>query len=172
MRPSRSFLMAGFLGFLLAIPASAQIASLQEPSATTATYGSWQVRCSRQKDAAVCEMVQSFTAGNDRKIIAQLAIGQLPRTATPRAVLQVPLGVDLTQPPVLILGDRAKYIGRYIICVGRFCRAEIELPKNAVEEIAKVKKASVSFTLWGKAVVAPVTTEGMAVAFGKAIQNK
>jgi invasion protein IalB len=149
------------------------LALAQQPSFTTATYGAWIVRCQRQKEGGnVCEMVQTLTSDKDRNVmVAQVAIGQLPGTKAARAVVQVPLGVDLTKPPALSIGDKALYSGRYVICAEKFCRAEIDLPANVAEEIGKAKKASVNFTLMGRNVVVTMTTDGMAVAFDRALKG-
>lgn len=152
------------------VPLAAQpsrMALAQEASNSTETYGAWMVRCQRQKDLNICEMLQTLATGTekDRKIVAQVAIGRLPNAKAPRAVLQVPMGVDLTKPPVLIIGETAEYSGRYFICTGRFCRAEIELPASVADEIGKAKKASMRFTLLGKTVVVLITVDGMAAAF-------
>lgn len=154
--------------FLLSfVPGSARLALAQEASNSTETFGAWMVRCQRQKELNICEMLQTLATGTekDRKIVAQVAIGRLPNAEAPRAVLQVPMGVDLTRPPDLIIGEKAEYSGRYFICTGRFCRAEIELPASVAEEIGKAKKASMRFTLLGKSVVVLITTDGMAAAF-------
>lgn len=152
-------------------PGALTTALAQEASNSTETYGAWMVRCKREKDLNICEMLQTLATGTekDRKIVAQVAIGQLPNTQAPRAVLQVPMGVDLTKPPVLIIGETAEYAGRYFICTGRFCRAEIDLPIAVAEEIGKAEKASMRFTLLGKKMVVLITTEGMAAAFKKAL---
>lgn len=152
-------------------PASGRMAFAQEESNSTATYGAWMVRCKREKDVNLCEMLQTLAAGTekDRKIVAQVAIGRLPNAQAPRAVLQVPMGVDLTRPPVLVIGETAEYSGRYFICGGRFCRAEMELPATVADEIDKAKKASMRFVLLGKNVVVPITTDGMAAAFRQAL---
>jgi invasion protein IalB len=152
-------------------PASSRVATAQDAANSTETYGGWMVRCKREKEANLCEMLQTLATGTekDRKIVAQVAIGRLPNAKTPRAVLQVPMGVDLTRPPMLVIGETAEYTGRYFICTGRFCRAEIELPANVVSEIDKAKKASMRFTLLGKNVVVLITIDGMAKAFKQAL---
>lgn len=152
-------------------PTSSRQTFAQEAANSTETYGAWMVRCKRDKETNLCEMLQTLATGteNDRKIVAQVAIGRLPNADTPRAVLQVPMGVDLTKPPMLVIGETAEYAGRYFICTGRFCRAEIELPANVMGEIDKAKKASMRFTLLGKNVVVLITTDGMAKAFKQAL---
>lgn len=152
-------------------PGSARISLAQEASNSTETYGAWMVRCKREKELNLCEMLQTLGTGTgkDRKIVAQVAIGRLPNAKTPRAVLQVPMGVDLTRPPVLVIGETAEYSGRYFICTGRFCRAEIELPADVTGEIDKAKKASMRFVLLGKNIVVLITADGMAKAFKAAL---
>lgn len=165
-------LVAALLSILaLFDPVSSRVTVAQEAANSTETYGAWMVRCKRDKDFNLCEMLQTLATGTekDRKIVAQVAIGRLPKASTPRAVLQVPMGVDLTKPPVLLIGETAEYTGRYFICTGRFCRAEIELPATVAGEIDKAKKASMRFTLLGKNVVVLITTDGMAMAFKQAL---
>ena len=165
-------LVAALLSFsALFDPASSRVTIAQDAANSTETYGAWMVRCKREKDINLCEMLQTLATGTekDRKIVAQVAIGRLPNAKTPRAVLQVPMGVDLTKPPMLIIGETAEYAGRYFICTGRFCRAEIELPANVVDEIAKAKKASMRFTLLGKNIIVLITADGMAKAYKAAL---
>jgi invasion protein IalB len=160
------------LGAALAAQVAAHAAFAQEATSTTATYGSWVVRCQRQNEGGnVCEMAQTLASEKDRKVVAQVAIGQLPKNKTPRAVIQVPVGADLTKPPSLNIGEKAQYPGRYVVCTQRFCRAEIDLPAHVVQEMATAKKASISFTLLGKTIVVTMTTDGMAVAFDKALKG-
>jgi invasion protein IalB len=172
MRVSKWAAVAGVLGVIFVgqlVPGAVRA----QPSFTTATYGAWIVRCQRQKDGgAICEMVQTLTSDKDHTaVVAQVAIGQLPNTKTLRAVLQVPLGVDLTKAPSLTIGEKAQYSGRYMACDERFCRAEIDLPTNVAEEMGKAKKASLNFTLKGKNFVVTMTTDGMAVAFDRALKG-
>lgn len=156
---------------LAAMVAGGGPALAEDPTNTTATYGAWVVHCSRQKDNTFCEMLQTLAAGEERKVVAQVAIGRLPKAKAPRAVIQVPLGVDLTKKPSLLMGEQAKYEGTYITCLERFCRADIELPTTALDEIAKAKKASIAFTLLGgKKIAVPVTTDGMANALQQALK--
>lgn len=173
MKFSHVLIAAASAMLLLLAAEFPRMALAQEASNSTETYGAWMVRCQRQKDLNICEMLQTLATGTekDRKIVAQVAIGRLPNAEAPRAVLQVPMGVDLTKPPVLIIGEKAEYSGRYFICTGRFCRAEIELPASVAEEIGKAKKASMRFTLLGKTMVVLITTDGMAAALKQTLDR-
>ena len=52
-----------------------------EPQTTSATYGDWVLRCSRNGDAPtaprICEIVQSFQIQGQQGLYAQLAIGRV-----------------------------------------------------------------------------------------------
>ncbi len=52
-----------------------------DPQSTSATYGDWVLRCSRNGDAPtaprVCEIVQSFQIQGQQGLYAQLAIGRV-----------------------------------------------------------------------------------------------
>jgi invasion protein IalB len=165
------FLLWNVVGMTIVAQLSGEAAFAEEPNKTSATYGAWTVRCSRSKDANVCEITQSLAVGKNRRVVAQLAIGQLPKAKAPRAVLRVPAGVDLTKAPVLLVGDKSQYQGRYFICAARFCRAEVDLPPAATDEIAKAKKISIRFIMLEKTIELPITIDGMAVALEKALKG-
>ncbi len=115
-------------------------------------------------------MVQTL-ANRRRQVVAQVAIGKLPKVKTPRAVISVPLGVDLRVPPALVLGPKLKYEGRFLVCAGRFCSAEMDLPRKFSNELISAKKISVNFRMSGKSVVVPVETKGIANAFRAAVSG-
>jgi len=169
MRRSTFLLLASAVTVAFGFQLSSDNAFAQDPTNTTATYGAWVVRCDRRNKEPTCEMLQTLAAQNRQQVIAQVAIGRLPKAETPRAVLQVPLGVDLTKPATLQLGEKAQFQGRYFVCSANFCFSEIELPKTAADEIAVAKKASIRFFLQGKDLTVPVSTEGMAAAFKVAV---
>lgn len=138
----------------------------QQPTRTTATYGAWIVQCSTVKDAKVCEMVQTL-GQQDRRVVAQVAIGRLPNSEIMRAVLQVPVGVDLTKPVTLSFSDsdKDKFQGRYVTCTPRFCRAEFDLPATMTKLPDKLEKGAINFYLLGKMVIVPMKSDGMLAAF-------
>ena len=141
-----------------------------KPSATTATYGAWTVRCQQGKKSKICEMVQTL-ANRQGQVVAQVAIGRLPKVKTPRAVISVPMGVDLRVPPTLILGPKLAYEARFLVCAGRFCSAEMDLPRKFSNELISSKKISVNFKMSGKTAVVPVETKGIANAFRAAVSG-
>lgn len=164
MRVMRTSLVVAISGLVACLPDWAVHAAAQQPSSTTATYGSWVVRCNTVDKARVCEIVQSLAAKN-KLTVAQIAIGHLPGSKAVRAVLQVPVGVDLTKPASLVFGEKDTHAGRYVICTTRYCRAEMDLPAAATGQFEKLKKAVVRFHMGGKTVMVPMDVNGMSAAF-------
>jgi invasion protein IalB len=74
----------------------AQTPSLETgPTATTATYGDWVVRCGQSNDTQVCEVAQTIYLQGQQAPIAIVAIGRDKKTSPLRMVLQVPLNVNV-----------------------------------------------------------------------------
>jgi invasion protein IalB len=59
------------------------------PSATTATYGDWVVRCAEQVGTRTCEAAQTIYAQGQQNPIALIAIGRDKEKSPMRLVLQV-----------------------------------------------------------------------------------
>ena len=102
----------GLAGAQQAAPAAAPAQS--EPTATTASYGNWVLRCVRlaaAKDAAKpaeksCEVQQAIQAQGQPQPVAQLAIGRLPGDKT--LILTVVLPVDISIPGSVHLSGNGK----------------------------------------------------------------
>jgi invasion protein IalB len=79
--------------------ASAQPAS-SDPAQTTATYGDWVLRCVRpEKEAQVCEVVQSMVLQGQQQPVAQVAVGYDKKDL--RFTLLVPPAVSFSRGPTL-----------------------------------------------------------------------
>lgn len=65
------------------------------PTATTATYGDWVVRCGQSGDTQVCEVAQTIYLQGQQAPIAVVAIGRDKKTSPLRMVLQLPLNVNV-----------------------------------------------------------------------------
>lgn len=96
----------------LAHPALAQNAapSSAEPSATSATYGDWVTRCSREgadSKTLVCEAVQSLVAQGQNATLAQIAIGRLTPKAPLRLTLVLPVNVAFDRAPQMQIEEQA-----------------------------------------------------------------
>lgn len=76
-----------------------------DPSATTASFGDWLLRCVKAGDGAnakrSCEVVQSIVAEGQQAPLAQLAIGRVQPGNPLRLTLVLPHNVSLTAAPRL-----------------------------------------------------------------------
>ena len=151
---------------VVSIPLS-KYSHAQEPTRTTATYGAWVVQCDVIEKKRVCEMVQTL-AGQDRRIVARVAVARLPNSAAVQAVLQVPAGVDLTVPASIAFDEKNIQQGKYVVCTPSFCRSEIALSDDVTKSLQQIKKATISFRLQGKTIIVPIKLDGMQVAFNAA----
>lgn len=83
-----------------------------DPSATTAAFGDWILRCVKAGDAAnpkrVCEVVQSIVVEGQQAPVAQVALGRLQPTSPLRFTLVLPHNVSLTALPRVSTGEADK----------------------------------------------------------------
>lgn len=82
-----------------------------DPSATTAAFGDWVLRCVRAGEAAAtaqrfCEVIQSIQVEGRQGPIAQLAIGRVQAKDPLKVTLVVPNNVSFATRPKLGVGDK------------------------------------------------------------------
>lgn len=99
------------LAALVAFFAFAAPAAADEPQSTTATYGTWQLRCQTTtvagKSTKHCEIAQTIQVKGQTKPLVQVALGPQNGADTSLAlVLLTPIGVWLPEAPVIALGDK------------------------------------------------------------------
>lgn len=95
----RATVLFGLMMVLGASPVFSQ-STATDPSATTATYGNWTLRCVKipgegKAAATSCEVVQTVQMQGQSQPVAQVAIGRLPNDKTLIMTAVVPVNISL-----------------------------------------------------------------------------
>lgn len=185
-----AFVAMLFIG-ILAAPTEAQDASTGKPgpTSTTATYDDWVVRCRALADDGaeaqeVCEMVHTIrvaTAADGNRpapprLLAQIAIGRLPRPDGLKVVFQVPSGVSLRQPVVFRLAESTAALvqaeadslqtATYFRCQSSACLADLDWTEGQAAAALNSSAAQMSFTDGaGRTINIPVSLKGFSSAY-------
>jgi invasion protein IalB len=106
------------------------------PSATTATYGDWVVRCAQQIETRTCEAVQTIYVQGQQNPIALIAIGRDKEKGPMRLVLQVGLNVTVsTRASIALKQDEPVIELGFERCVPSSCFAWLEPADEAVKRL-------------------------------------
>lgn len=164
-------------------PASAPVGPSTNPApqATTATFGTWTLRCQSQAPGAapaatnpgrVCELMQGVANERQQPII-QLAIGVPPAgdTAGRRMiVLRLPVNIRTSRPVEMSINDGKIRLPLALqFCLGGFCQAEATLADDALKTLRQkpVAKIQLEFAdAAGQNVTLPLSLEGFDAAWG------
>ncbi|WP_425419384.1 invasion associated locus B family protein [Oricola indica] len=165
---SRNHLLAAVL---LAFGVSTVVSvKAQQPTATTATYGDWVVRCRANPPAGgseasqtgsdkICEMatvINVVRQGQGQQTLAQIAIGatsaESENAAGTTMVIQLPIGVSLREDAKVIVdpnpqgdGGTAVIAANYFRCIGQACLAEASLPDEDLQSLRSAETAQLQF---------------------------
>jgi invasion protein IalB len=108
----------------------------QRPSATTATYGDWVVRCIEPAGGHVCEAAQTIYRQGQQSPIAVIAIGLKKQGDPLRLVLQVPVNVSVTTRAQIAVHEGTSGIELpFERCVPAGCFAVIEAADEAIKRL-------------------------------------
>jgi invasion protein IalB len=108
----------------------------QGPSATTAVYGDWVVRCSQQAGTRTCEAAQTIFAQGQQDPIALIAIGREKQGAPMRLVVQLPLNVTVSTRAKITLGEADPPLElNFERCIPSSCFAMIQSADDAVRRL-------------------------------------
>ncbi|HZO48249.1 MAG TPA: invasion associated locus B family protein [Xanthobacteraceae bacterium] len=106
------------------------------PSATTAVYGDWVVRCSQQAATRTCEAAQTIFAQGQQNPIALVAIGREKQGAPLRLVVQLPLNVTVPAQVKITLAPADPPLElTFEHCIPSSCFAMIQSADNAVRRL-------------------------------------
>jgi invasion protein IalB len=141
-------LAAGALTFMPAALAAGNKTAQVTPTQTTATFGSWTVRCRPVTDGGtnkLCEMLQAVPAGNGGGVIVNLALGRLPGDKDLRMVVQLPLGVSLADDVDIALpgGDVAK--ATFQTCYPNLCVAQATVSDDLLAAFKAGDEVTIAF---------------------------
>lgn len=160
--------------FLFVITVKAQ----ETPTSTTATYGSWVVRCStvttETADTAtpekLCEMAQTMRLRETGQTILEIALGRLNDNEPISLVFQVPPTVWLRDDIQLSLGTEIKatpdFLASYFRCSAQSCLADGQIVPALREALLADSAMIVEFVEASRNKVrVPVSLEGFSAAF-------
>jgi invasion protein IalB len=114
---------------------SAAAAGEDGPSATTAVYGDWVVRCNQQAQARVCEVAQTIFLQGQQNPIALIAIGREKDNDPLRLVLQVPLNVTVSVHAKIALKQGEPIDLKFERCIPSGCFAMLQPADEAVRRL-------------------------------------
>jgi invasion protein IalB len=106
------------------------------PSATTAVYGDWVVRCSQQAGTRTCEAAQTIFAQGQQDPIALIAIGREKQGAPMRLVVQLPLNVMVSTRAKISLREADPTLElNFERCIPSSCFAMLQSADDAVRRL-------------------------------------
>ena len=109
---------------------------------------------------------------NRKGILAQIAIGRLPKASNPKVVLQVPIGVDLRQNVKLTIDKKASLEAAYLVCRSNSCLADLEFTSDRIRSMKVAKTLQLTFSIAnGKKVTLPISLKGFADAYKAALDR-
>jgi len=136
-----------FIAMILFVPQ----ASVGQPTSTTATYNDWTVRCrivvgNDKKTIKICEMIHVVSLKKNKQVIAQIAIGRLPKAKLTKIVFQLPIGVWLRDKLTFNLDGKTVMSTTYLACQANSCLADAEMTKGLLNQIKSAKVATLGFS--------------------------
>jgi invasion protein IalB len=106
------------------------------PSATSAVYGDWVVRCSQQGQGRVCEVAQPIYIQGQQNPIAAIAIGREKANDPMRLVLQLPVNVTVSARAKLAVKEGEPLIElNFERCVPTGCFAWVQPADEVVRRL-------------------------------------
>jgi invasion protein IalB len=106
------------------------------PSATTAVYGDWVVRCNQQAGMRICEAAQTIFTQGQQNPIAHIAIGREKQGAPMRLVVQLPLNVTVSTRVKITLKESDPALElNFERCIPSGCFAMIQAADDAVRRL-------------------------------------
>ena len=170
---------------LLAVLFAVTPSQAEEPVSTTATFGSWTVRCNavaNEKDTKaaptkLCEMVQSIRIRKSGQVLMEIALGRLNETDPISMLFKVPATAWLRSAVPVSLGNKTKDTAdleaSYFRCHPQYCLADIKLTSVQLENLLEAKSITVGFTdATQKTVHIPVSFDGFAPALNSIFADK
>jgi invasion protein IalB len=151
-----------------------------DPAVTTATYGTWVLRCVRVAAAAgetgskagrlgtrSCEVVQTVQVQGQQQPVAQLAIGRLPGEETLIMTAVLPVNVSLPGAVRVVADAKAPAEAAGVAlawkrCAGGSCIADAQPDDEALDALRSGSAGQVRFTdAAGRTVAIPLSWRGL-----------
>lgn len=119
----------------------------------------WEKRCEAQS----CEVFQRLVSRDNQARLLEVAIGFPSGKASARAVVILPLGVDLSQALAITVDDKAPLGFKVRYCLMDGCYAFLSLPPDVLATMTAGAMATISFkTFDGQPGKLPLSLEGFA----------
>ena len=163
----RGFAIGAALSAGIAMFTPALLAAETQPSQTTATFGNWTVRCQPVSGTGTkaCEMLQAISTTSGT--IANLAIGRLPGNQDLRLVVQLPIGVSLSETVDIEVPGADVTRATFEACFPNLCVAQATLSDDALEAFKASDALTIAFKDRTKKNVAlKASLNGFSAAYG------
>ena len=149
-----------------AAPAPAPVSA--EPSATTASFGDWVLRCQKVEATRACEIGQTINVQGQQQPIAQIAIGRPAPKERLRITVVLPNNVTLGTNVRMGLGEKAEQalaLG-WRRCLPMGCFADAELPEDQLRRfrVATEQGRTIFSDGAGREIALPFSFNGLAQA--------
>lgn len=161
--------LAGLATGLLAL--SATTAAAQNPPAPPADkppVTAWRVECSNDGKTLDCRAVQQVVQRETNQVVAVVSVRVPADTKKPTALLQIPLGILVTEPSTLKIdeGQAEKFVIQ--TCTQQGCFAGGALPDPLLAAMRTGRELKVSFSNLNKqTVIVAMPLAGFALAYDK-----
>jgi invasion protein IalB len=140
------------------------ITSLAVWAADSETFGNWTAKCEASKDGKEggCFIYQNLVLREGGQRVLQVAIGYVPNSNEPIALLSLPLGISL--PPGVSIELKQDKPLRFQVerCEPNGCRAGVKLKKRFVDELVTGQELTVRFhDAQRQPIEVPVSLKGL-----------
>src|SRR5262245_66621123 len=93
---------------LAALALAAAVADSSFPAAAQDVPAAWRVECVGDGKTLDCRAIQQMINREDKQLVAQLSARVAPDTKAPVLLIQLPLGISLTEPVQLKVRQRRR----------------------------------------------------------------
>lgn len=149
-------------------PAPAPAPVSAEPSATTASFGDWVLRCQKVEATRACEIGQTINVQGQQQPIAQIAIGRPAPKERLRITVVLPNNVTLASNVRMSIGEKADQALAlsWRRCLPMGCFADAELPEDQLRRFrATTEQGRAAFSDGaGREIALPFSFTGFAQA--------
>jgi len=111
-------------------------------------FDDWTVRCNDQPNAPTggkCFIFQSVVETDQERTVMMFVIGKPPNQAEPRAVIVVPLGIDLRPGVEMVIDEGEPRRYPFVVCFPDGCQAHIKVDDELMGAFKRGLKGTVTF---------------------------
>ena len=127
-------------------------------------FDDWTARCEEQNTAigTKCFIFQSVVESEKQRTVMMFIIGQPPNEPLPRAMIVVPLGIDLRPGIEMVVDNGAPRRYPFVICFQDGCQAHLNVDDALLGVFKQGVKGSIAFRALpgGQAIRVPFSLKG------------